>query len=77
MAKIQRRISGDDLQEKLPEFSGQKINIVKKDNRVSFIYLDAVEGSILRGRNMRLTRVTFPLDTIKEVIVDLKATDAD
>ncbi len=77
MAKIQRRIPGSDLQQNLPEFSGQKINIVKRNNAVLCIYFEALEGAELRGTNMRLSTVKIPVNTIKEVIIDLKATDAD
>jgi len=76
MAKIQVRLSGPDLKKKLPEYSGQKINIVKKDNSVTFIYFDKLEGIILRGRNMRLHKVSYVLDDITEIIIDLKANDA-
>ncbi|MEJ2004971.1 MAG: hypothetical protein P8X57_08430 [Cyclobacteriaceae bacterium] len=73
MAKIQVRLTGNDLREKLPEFSGQKINIVKKNQSVSYIYFDRVESEIIKGRNMRLSRVSIPLTDIREIIIDRKA----
>lgn len=77
MAKRQLRLKGKDLDEKLPEFSGQKINIVKKDQSVIYLYLDRLTDNVITGRNMRLANVQIKLSDIDEVIIDIKSRDAD
>lgn len=73
MAKRQVRLRRIDLEEKLPDFSGQKINIVKTDGSVLLIYFDTLGKEQISGRNMRQSKVHLPISAIEEIIIDIPA----
>ena len=71
MSKKQQRI--DDmatLKNFVPDISGEKVNIVLKNNGVVFARIMALENDILIVKNMRAKKQKIALDSIEEIIID-------
>lgn len=62
----------DQIQKKLKDHTGKKINIVLCDRTVLFGVLKSVDPTTLTFENMRLQAVTLSLKEISEVYLDFK-----
>ncbi len=61
-----------DIQSRLKEFTGKKINIVLRNRKVLFGELMAVDETQLTFINMRQQKVSLSLTEIAEVYLDFK-----
>lgn len=62
----------DQLQKRLKDFTGKKINIVMRNRKVLFGELKKTDETQLTFVNMRNEEFTLPLKEISEVYMDLK-----
>ena len=60
----------NQIQRRLPEFLGKKINIVLSDRTVMFGELKKVNQSEIILRNMRMENVRYPFKDIVEIYLD-------
>ena len=60
----------NQIQRKLPEFLGKKINIVLSDRTVMFGELKKVNESEIILRNMRMENVRYAFKNIVEIYLD-------
>jgi hypothetical protein len=60
----------DQIQRRMPEFLGKKINIVLSDRTVMFGELKKVNESEIILRNMRLENIRYPFKNIVEIYLD-------
>ena len=67
-----RLSSFDQLQKRLGDFTGKKINIVMRNRRVLFGELRKADSSLITFVNMRNQEFTLPLAEISEVYLDTK-----
>ena len=73
MSTRQVRLSTfDQIQQKLKEFTGKKINIVLCDRTVLFGELKSIDNSGLIFKNMRQQSVSLSFKEISEVYLDFK-----
>ncbi|MEX2232669.1 MAG: hypothetical protein WD824_10940 [Cyclobacteriaceae bacterium] len=73
MSTRQVRLSTvEQMQKRLTEFTGKKINIVLCDRTVLFGELKSIDNSALTFVNMRLEPITLSLKEISEVYLDFK-----
>lgn len=71
MSTKQLRLSDPaQIRNRIREFIGKKINIVLTDNTTQIGALEAVKGSSIVLRNMRLKKTEYPLTTISELYSD-------
>jgi hypothetical protein len=71
MSTKQVRLSDPaQIRDRIREFIGKKINIVLTDNTTQVGALEAVKGSDIVLRNMRLKKTVYPLATICELYSD-------
>jgi hypothetical protein len=71
MSTKQIRLSDPaQIRNRINEFIGKKINIVLTDNTTQIGALEAVKGSAIVLRNMRLKKTVYPLATIAELYSD-------
>lgn len=62
----------EQIQNRLKEYTGKKINIVLSDQKVFFGELKSVDNTRLTFVNMRLEPVSLSLKEISEVYLDIK-----
>ena len=62
----------DQMQKRLKDFIGKKINIVLCDRTVRFGVLKSIDLTALTFENMRLEPFTLALKEISEVYLDFK-----
>ena len=62
----------EQIQKRLKEFTGKKINIVLSNRTVLFGELQSIDDTQLAFMNMRLELFVIPLKDIAEVYLDLK-----
>lgn len=62
----------DQMQKRLKDFTGKKINIVLRDRTVLFGVLKGIDNAALTFENMRLEPFTLALKEISEVYLDFK-----
>jgi hypothetical protein len=62
----------DQIRKRLKEFIGKKINIVLNDGTVVLVLLQQCDELSITAKNMRLKKITFPLEKINEVYFDTK-----
>lgn len=67
-----RLSSIDQLQKRLKDFTGKKINIVLRSRKVLFGELKKTDDVQLTFANMRNEQFTLPLKEISEVYLDSK-----
>jgi hypothetical protein len=60
----------DQIQRRMPEFLGKKINIVLSDRTVMFGELKKVNASEIILRNMRMENIRYPFKNIVEIYLD-------
>lgn len=73
MSTRQMRLSTpDQIQNKLKEFTGKKINIVLFNRKVLFGELREIGQTTLTFVNMRQEPVSLPLKEVSEVYLDFK-----
>ena len=73
MSTRQVRLSTfDQMQKRLKEFTGKKINIVLRNRTVLFGELKSIENTTLTFENMRREPFTLSLNEISEVYLDFK-----
>ena len=73
MSTRQVRLSTfDQMQKRLKEFTGKKINIVLSNRTVLFGELKSIENTTLTFENMRQESFTLSLNEISEVYLDFK-----
>ena len=60
----------DQIQRRMPEFLGKKINIVLADRTVMFGELKKVDESNIILRNMRMENIRYPFKNIVEIYLD-------
>jgi hypothetical protein len=60
------------IRQRLPEFVGKKINIVLRDNTVSFGELKKITADEIVLENMRLEKMYFAFQSITEIYLDTK-----
>jgi len=62
----------DQMQKRLKDFTGKKINIVLCDRTVLFGVLKGIDNTGLTFENMRMEPFTLALKEISEVYLDFK-----
>jgi hypothetical protein len=62
----------EQIQNRLKDFPGRKINIVLNNRTVLFGEFISIDVTRLTFKNMRLQPVTLPLHEISEVYLDFK-----
>lgn len=71
MGTRQLRLSTqEEIRKRLPEFKGKKINIVLNDQTVMLVTFHAIENAVAKAENMRLKKISIPLDSISEIYFD-------
>lgn len=60
------------IRQRLPEFVGKKINIVFRDNTVTFGELKKITADEIVLENMRLEKMHFAFQSITEIYLDTK-----
>jgi hypothetical protein len=60
----------DQIQRRMPEFLGKKMNIVLSDRTVMFGELKKVNASEIILRNMRMENIRYPFKNIVEIYLD-------
>jgi small nuclear ribonucleoprotein (snRNP)-like protein len=60
----------DQIQRRMPEFLGKKINIVLADRTVMFGEVRKVDESNIILRNMRMENIRYPFKNIVEIYLD-------
>ncbi len=60
----------DQIQRRMPEFLGKKINIVLSDRTVMFGELKKVNTSEIILRNMRMENIRYEFKNIVEIYLD-------
>jgi hypothetical protein len=67
-----RLMNRDQIQKRLKEFAGRKINIVFENATVLLATLVQAGDSHIDVLNMRSKKITIPLQTISEIYIDTK-----
>jgi len=64
--------STEQIKSKSQQFIGKKVNVVMTDKTVVFGTVHSIDGSLLKIVNMRLAKVSIPLENISELYYDTK-----
>jgi hypothetical protein len=62
----------DQIQKRIQEFTGKKINIVLHDNTVILAVVRRYDNYFLEADNMRQKRIKIPFTSINEIYYDTK-----
>jgi hypothetical protein len=62
----------DQIQKRIQEFAGKKINIVLNDSTVILAVVRKADQSFLEVQNMRQKNIKIPLNKINEIYYDTK-----
>ena len=61
-----------EIKKRLPQFIGNKINIVCTDGKVILAALTGFNETSLEAVNMRLKKINIPLSGVSEIYFDTK-----
>ncbi|HYC84302.1 MAG TPA: hypothetical protein VEB86_03730 [Chryseosolibacter sp.] len=62
--------SQNEIRKRLTAFTGKKINIVLNDQTAMLATLTGFDGSVLQLKNMRLKKISIPVENVSEIYFD-------